>query len=76
MERERASRVLPWLYVGNKRDALDPHLLQELRVSHVLSLTDLPPPIKGLQYRQLPAADTPHQNIKQYFDEAFLFIGK
>ncbi|KAL1131330.1 hypothetical protein AAG570_010948, partial [Ranatra chinensis] len=76
IEAHPVSRVLPWLYVGNAKDALDPSLLAHLGVTRVLSLTPPPscPNTAGVQYKQLPAADTGHQNIKQYFEEAFLFI--
>lgn len=71
--------MLPWLYVGNQKDAMDPDLLQSLHVTRVLALSapapPPPPPPPGFHYRLLPASDTDQQNIKQYFDEAFNFIG-
>lgn len=81
IESHPASRVLPWLYVGNARDAADPDTLRALGVNRVLNLTDspgAPPPSlgDGVTCRHLPAADTGHQNLKQYFDTAFQFIGE
>lgn len=74
-----ASRVLPFLYLGNARDAEDPATLAALGVTRVLNVTcQLPGYCEhgGIQYRQLPASDSGHQNLKQYFDTAFQFIGE
>ncbi|CAH1402384.1 unnamed protein product [Nezara viridula] len=70
------SRVLPFLYVGNARDAGDTTLLRDLGVSKVLNVTlqATGPEPSGIAYRQLPASDSGQQNIKQYFEEAFSFI--
>lgn len=81
IESHPASRVLPWLYVGNARDAADPDTLRALGVNRVLNVTaspGAPPPSlgDGVTCRHLPAADTGHQNLKQYFDTAFQFIGE
>ena len=72
------SRVLPFLYVGNARDAGDISLLRDLGVSKVLNVTLQPTGAEpnGIAYRQLPASDSGQQNIKQYFEEAFSFIGQ
>jgi len=30
---------------------------------------------QGITYKRLPATDSGHQNLKQYFEDAFKFIG-
>ncbi|KAK9511805.1 hypothetical protein O3M35_000397 [Rhynocoris fuscipes] len=81
IESHPPSRVLPYLYVGNARDARDFDLLKDLNVTRILNVT---PQATihlngsadgyGIAYRQLPASDSTQQNIKQYFEEAFSFI--
>lgn len=73
-----ASAILPFLYLGNERDA-DYTRLKELDISYVLNVTSHIPSStqqEGITYKRLPAADNCHQNLKQYFEEAFEFIGK
>nr|CAD7454250.1 unnamed protein product [Timema tahoe] len=73
-----ASRVLPFLYLGNARDAADLETLKARGITRVLNVTSHLPGYheeRGITYRQLPASDSGHQNIKQYFEEAFHFIG-
>jgi dual specificity MAP kinase phosphatase len=72
-----ASRVLPYLYLGNQHDAADLNTLRSLGVTRVLNVTSNLPRYHeacGITYRQLPASDSGHQNLKQYFEEAFDFI--
>ncbi|XP_043521853.1 dual specificity protein phosphatase 10-like [Frieseomelitta varia] len=72
-----ASRVLPFLYLGNGRDAADLQLLRALGATRVLNVTSQLPGYheeRGITYRQIPATDSGHQNLKQYFEEAFDFI--
>lgn len=74
-----ASRVLPYLYLGNEQDASDCNLLQRLGINRVLNVTSHAPGYheqSGIIYKQLPANDSGHQNLKQYFEQAFAFIGK
>lgn len=74
-----ASRVLPFLYLGNSKNAADLSCLQDLGTTCVLNVT---PQLGGyhetcgITYKQIPATDNGHQNLKQYFEEAFEFIGK
>ena len=74
-----ASRVLPYLYLGNAKDAADLSLLQRLGITRVLNVTSQIPGYheqSGITYKQLPANDSGHQNLKQYFEQAFEFIGE
>lgn len=74
-----ASRVLPFLYLGNGKDAADPDRLRELGTTCVLNVTcSLPgaPLGAGITHKRIPASDSGQQNLKQYFEEAFEFIGE
>ena len=73
------SRVLPYLYLGNAKDAADFGSLQRLGINRVLNVTSQIPGYhekSGIVYKQLPATDSSHQNLKQYFEQAFDFIGE
>nr|XP_018911383.1 PREDICTED: dual specificity protein phosphatase 10-like isoform X2 [Bemisia tabaci] len=77
IESHPASRVLPHLYLGNQRDAENLDVLRNLGISRVLNVTSELPGYheeRGILYKHLPAADSSHQNLKQYFEEAFHFI--
>ncbi|KAG0696227.1 Dual specificity protein phosphatase 10 [Chionoecetes opilio] len=77
IEQAQASEVLPFLYIGNARDAQDLRVLQALGISRVLNVTSHVPGYhqdSGICYKTLPAMDSGHQNLRQYFDEAIHFI--
>merc|ERR1719166_588556 len=77
IENHPATQVTPFLFLGNMTDASDADTLARLGIDHVLNVTTAKPTYHQsdkITYKQLLAADNGSQNIKQYFDEAFLFI--
>lgn len=77
IEQAQAAEVLPFLYIGNARDAQDLRVLQALGITRVLNVTAHLPGYhqdSGICYKTLPAMDSGHQNLRQFFDEAINFI--
>uniref|UniRef100_A0A8C6UU07 protein-tyrosine-phosphatase n=1 Tax=Neogobius melanostomus TaxID=47308 RepID=A0A8C6UU07_9GOBI len=73
------SPILPFLYLGNERDAQDLDLLLRLNIGFVVNVTTHLPLYHqkaGLRYKRLPATDNSKQNLRQYFEEVFEFIGE
>uniref|UniRef100_A0A4W5QYW2 protein-tyrosine-phosphatase n=1 Tax=Hucho hucho TaxID=62062 RepID=A0A4W5QYW2_9TELE len=69
------SPILPFLFLGNERDAQDLDLLLRLNISYVVNVTTHLPLYhlgSGLvHYKRLPATDNSKQNLRQYFEEVF-----
>ena len=79
IENHPTSQVLPYLFLGNMRDASDANELRRLGIKFVLNVTAKPPvypPEPDIIYKQLEAADNGVQNLKQFFEEAFEFIDR
>jgi len=77
IENHPATKVADFLFLGNINDAANTETLTALGIDHVLNVTAVSPSYQmsnKITYKQLLAADNGSQNIKQYFDEAFLFI--
>lgn len=73
------SPILPVLFLGNERDAQDLDLLLRLNIGYVVNVTTHLPLYhvkSGLRYKRLPATDNSKQNLRQYFEEVFEFIGE
>ncbi|XP_038148195.1 uncharacterized protein si:dkey-175m17.7 [Cyprinodon tularosa] len=71
------SPILPFLFLGNERDAQDLDLLLRLNIGYVVNVTTHLPLYHinlGLRYKRLPATDNSKQNLRQYFEEVFEFI--
>ncbi|XP_035033623.2 uncharacterized protein si:dkey-175m17.7 [Hippoglossus stenolepis] len=71
------SPILPFLFLGNERDAQDLDLLVRLNIGYVVNVTTHLPLYhvnSGLRYKRLPATDNSKQNLRQYFEEVFEFI--
>lgn len=78
IENAELTPILPFLYLGNERDAQDLRQLQRGGVGFILNVTTHLPLYhydSGLFcYKRLPATDSNKQNLRQYFEEAFEFI--
>lgn len=62
------NKVLPGLYVGSYRDSKDINQLEKFEISHVIAIHDSPKRLyPNLHYLMIMAADTPDQNLTQYF---------
>lgn len=71
------SAILPWLFIGNARDAQNVHLLRDkLRITHVLNTAASCPKHHEDKfiYLHLPLIDTDAQNLDQAFSLAATFI--
>ncbi|XP_060110813.1 dual specificity protein phosphatase 10-like [Heteronotia binoei] len=78
LENAELSPILPFLFLGNERDAQDLEQMLSLNVGHVLNVTTHLPLYHvesgRLRYKRLPATDNNRQDLRQYFEEAFEFI--
>ncbi|KAM4721995.1 uncharacterized protein WCC33_008257 [Rhinophrynus dorsalis] len=78
LEKAELSPILPFLFLGNERDAQDLSRMVTLNIGHVLNVTTHLPLYHvesgALRYKRLPATDNSKQDLRQYFEEAFEFI--
>lgn len=79
IENAELTPILPFLFLGNEQDAQDLDAMQRLNIGYIINVTTHLPLYhyeKGLfNYKRLPATDSNKQNLRQYFEEAFEFIG-
>ena len=79
IENAELTPILPFLFLGNEQDAQDLDTMQRLNIGYIINVTTHLPLYhyeKGLfNYKRLPATDSNKQNLRQYFEEAFEFIG-
>ncbi|KAJ3588951.1 hypothetical protein NHX12_009804 [Muraenolepis orangiensis] len=72
------SAILPFLFLGNERDAQDLDLLLRLNVAFVVNVTTHLPlyhlTTGRVRYKRLPATDNSKQDLRRYFEEVFEFI--
>ncbi|XP_063293695.1 uncharacterized protein LOC134578642 [Pelobates fuscus] len=78
IEKTELSLILPFLFLGNEKDAQDLGRMVTLNIGHVLNVTTHLPLYHvesgALRYKRLPATDNSKQDLRQYFEEAFEFI--
>ncbi len=79
IENADLTAILPSLYLGNERDAQDLELMQRMDIGFILNVTTHLPlyhyELGLFKYKRFPATDSNKQNLRQYFEEAFEFIG-
>ncbi|XP_055600934.1 mucin-1 [Uranotaenia lowii] len=69
------NKVMPGLYVGNYRDSKDYQQLDRFQITHIVSIHDSPRRFHpDKHYLCVMAADTPDQNLSQYFSVCNDFI--
>ncbi|GAB1602562.1 dual specificity protein phosphatase 10-like [Argonauta hians] len=77
IEAAEISCILPFLYLGNERDASNLQMLRELDITYILNVTSHVRPhfeSQGIQYMTIPVSDSSHQNLRKYFDSAIEYI--
>jgi len=72
------SEILPHLFIGNERDAASKPILDENAINSILNVTSHVPfhfeNDASMTCKRLPATDNGCQNLKQYFEDAIIFI--
>ncbi|XP_033326178.1 uncharacterized protein LOC117220386 isoform X1 [Megalopta genalis] len=69
------NKVLPGLYVGNYHDSKDTHQLERFGITHILAIHDTARQLHSdKHYLCIMAADSPDQNLSQYFSLCNDFI--
>jgi len=70
------SEILPFLYIGSRRDAANTKLLQSLGITHILNATHDCPCFDeaSFKYHRIPVKDTWNQDLPSFFAPAFEFI--
>lgn len=79
IENAELTAILPFLFLGNERDSQDREQMQRLNIGYILNVTTHLPlyhyDLGLFNYKRLPATDSNKQNLRQYFEEAFEYIG-
>jgi len=66
--------VLEFLYFGSQDVACDPDILSALHITDILSVGVTVPTHKDFKYKFIEAYDLPSFNMKNIFDECFVYI--
>jgi hypothetical protein len=65
----------PFLYLGDKDDAVDIYQLQRLGIKYIINCTkELPMEITGIEYLRIPVDDEYNEDISKYFPQVIEFI--
>lgn len=76
MEYADAHEIVKKLYLGNYKVATNLNLLKSLGITHILNASIEHPNYfeDEFIYKKFPLYDSPHENIRKYFNESFKFI--
>ena len=73
------TKILPFLYLGNAEDSQDIKTLQSTGIDFVMNVSETAadsPHVITTHYLKIPVRDTTSENIVDWFQSAFDFIGK
>ena len=73
------TKVLPFLYLGNEEDSQDIGTLQSIGIDFVMNVSETAadsPHVVTTHYLKIPVRDSTSENIVDWFQSAFNFIGK
>ena len=72
------TKILPFLYIGNKQNADDTMLLKQLGVTAILNVSNSNPPDNegSFTYKQISILDNHQADLLSHFKSAIEFIGK
>ena len=73
------TKILPFLYLGNAEDSQDIKTLQSTGIDFVMNVSESAadsPHVITTHYLKIPVRDTTSENIVDWFQSAFDFIGK
>nr|CAH8828572.1 unnamed protein product [Trichobilharzia regenti] len=74
--RAQASRILPFLYLGNESDSQNETILRKCGINYILNVTLTTPFLDERRFKchRLPATDSHSQDLRPYFNTAFQII--
>ena len=73
------TKVLPFLYLGNEEDAKNGSTLQSIGINFVMNVSVSAADsahVIATHYMKIPIRDSTTENIVEWFQSAFDFIGK
>ncbi|KRY15494.1 Dual specificity protein phosphatase 16 [Trichinella patagoniensis] len=73
------TKILPFLYLGSQKDAMDEQLLKKYGINYVLNISVASPKPEFLQeenFLRIPVNDSYNDKLLPYFDQTFRFVDK
>ena len=73
-----ATKILPFLYLGNEEDSKNALTLQSIGINFVMNVSETAADsahVISTHYMKIPVRDSTTENIVDWFQSAFEFIG-